>query len=624
MSDALLVFADPPVSQPAELVFGEVTEPGDSYVQVAVAFGPPGFSAIVGKRYDATLAIEYGKPTIAVLANYSSDTARPLVGKTGIPWTGAQAAQAEVGAGHGRAATARSGVETPWRAAASAHGGVESPFRETSRAARDGLESRHRSAIPVAAGAGGLWREMLRHIRPPLGAPYRQALPVQAVALGYWQDRLRVPRPAYVAPYREAVPLRRSQSEDIRRGRLTRQSSTARHREAIRPPAGIYVPPVPPGPDPCYLPDPQLLFVEAWGNSPALLFRCDLHPDPGGPPATVIVPIRGAYIVNNTIDLRRLPDNLVLPVIEFSMRIDADSWTWSWSATLMYQAVDALQPSGGDPIALLATINGQAYRLIAERLETSRTFEQRTVRVSGRGRNAVLADPYAPRMSFGQSEARTAQQLMEEALTDNGVPIGWSVDHGLTDWLVPGNTWSHQGTWLTAVRRIAEAAGGYVQPHPTDEVLRVLPRYPVAPWDWAGVTPDFELPSAVVSTEAIEWVDKPIYNRVFVMGERNGILGRVTRTGTAGDTVAATVVDPLITANAAAGQRGVSILSDVGRQAAISLSLPVLNETGVIPPGAFVRYLDGSTTRLGLVRTTAVAGGLQLRQTLGIETHVAA
>jgi hypothetical protein len=212
---------------------------------------------------------------------------------------------------------------------------------------------------------------------------------------------------------------------------------------------------------------------------------------------------------------------------------------------------------------------------------------------------------------------------MLDALTENSVSLGWGVDFGLEDWLVPGGTWAHQGTWLTAVRTIAEAAGGYLQPHRTDATLRVLPRYPAAPWAWGSLTPDFELPANVTAQEAIELIDKPVYNRVFVSGERNGRLVRVTRALTAGDLVAPTVVDQLITAAAAGRQRGLSVLSDGGRQEAVQLRLPVLSETGVITPGSLVRYLDGATTRLGLVRTTSVSGGVQLRQTLGIETHVA-
>jgi hypothetical protein len=45
------------------------------------------------------------------------------------------------------------------------------------------------------------------------------------------------------------------------------------------------------------------------------------------------------------------------------------------------------------------------------------------------------------------------------------------------------------------------------------------------------------------------------------------------------------------------------VLADVGRQAMVSLRLPVLPETGIIVPGKFVRYVDGGTTRLGLTRS---------------------
>jgi hypothetical protein len=368
-----------------------------------------------------------------------------------------------------------------------------------------------------------------------------------------------------------------------------------------------------------------LLFAMPYGSSSVLLFRCDRHPDPEQPPptATVVVPVRSVYIMNNSVTLTRVPDGLAIPTIDFGLDIDADSWTWSFTASLPYVALDAMQPSTSEPVEVEAAINGVPYRLIVEGISTQRQFGQRTLRVTGRGRNAVLADPYAEQRSFTEANVSTALQLMQDALTDNNVPIGWDVEFGLENWVVPGGTWAHRGTWLTAVRTIAEAAGGYVQPHRTAKTLRVLPRYPAAPWDWAGLAPDFELPAAVTSVEAIEWVDRPIYNRVFVSGERNGRLVQVTRTGTAGDAVAPTVVDPLITSDVAGRQRGRAVLSDVGRQAPVSLRLPVLSETGVIPPGSLVRYLSGTTTRLGLVRTTSVSGGVQLRQTLGVETHVA-
>jgi hypothetical protein len=49
----------------------------------------------------------------------------------------------------------------------------------------------------------------------------------------------------------------------------------------------------------------------------------------------------------------------------------------------------------------------------------------------------------------------------------------------------------------------------------------------------------------------------------------------------------------------------------------------VLPETGVIRPGAFVRYVDGGTTRLGLVRSVAVDAALpEVWQSIKVETFV--
>ncbi len=174
------------------------------------------------------------------------------------------------------------------------------------------------------------------------------------------------------------------------------------------------------------------------------------------------------------------------------------------------------------------------------------------------------------------------------------------------------------------MNKVAGAAGGYVQPHASTQTIKVLPRYPSAPWEWDSdsVVPDFQLPDDVTSRESLRWLEKPAYNRVFVSGQEVGVLGQVTRSGTAGDILAPMVVDALITQAAAARQRGIAVLADTGRQIEVSLRLPVLLETGIIAPGAFVEYRDGSFTRRGLVRSTQVQAGLpEVWQTLGVQTY---
>lgn len=325
-------------------------------------------------------------------------------------------------------------------------------------------------------------------------------------------------------------------------------------------------------------------------------------------------------MVTNVTTLTRVDGGASIPCLGFSLSLDADSWAWGFSASIRPDALALIEPNGlGEPVELEAMVNGTAFRVLVESISRERAFGQLAMRVQGRGKTAVLDSPFSPIQVFSEVDALTSQQLLDQSL-----PIGWTANWGLTAWLVPGGVWSHQGTPISAAVAIAAAGGGYVQPHASLSQISVLPRYPVAPWAWGGVTPDIEVPSAVMTREAIEWQELPRYNAVYVSGTTTGgVLRLVKRTGTAGDVLATMVTDPLITHSDAARQRGLPVLARTGRWADVTLRLPVLPETGVIRPGAFVRYVDGATTRLGLVRSSNVdiAFG-EVWQSIKVETHV--
>ena len=371
--------------------------------------------------------------------------------------------------------------------------------------------------------------------------------------------------------------------------------------------------------------DANLVFQCPVLGYPALVFGALPCYDVVAPPGvTVVVQIQRVYIVINDATLRRVDGNIALPTFGMSLSLDVDSWTWGFSASLPADTLASLEPaSTGAPVEVEAMVNGVAYRALVETISRSRSFGKSAITIQGRGKTALLDVPYSPVSNFTNSVDRTAQQLMGDVLSVNGVPMSWAVTWGLTDWLVPAGVFAHQGSYIGALGRIAESVGGYLQPHASTQSISVLPRYPSTPWGWGSVTPDFELPSAVTTTEGISWLEKARYNRVFVSGVQQGVLGQVTRTGTAGDLLAPMITDALITHADAARQRGLSILANTGRQANVTLKLPVLAETGIITPGKFVRYVDGATTRTGIVRSVGVeVASPEIFQTLGIETHV--
>lgn len=643
MADVDLLFRQAPISQPADLLFGEVEDLPDVDVTldatlpdlvVDIFCAPPTFVYV-----DATLpglVVDIDVTTITdvlvdatlpgliveIDAVYMSQTDRPTVGTTVSEWQTGTTAKVSLREKSNAMDKDRSRKENRWQQAIPAPANLRMEQPHNFKRSRAGFEMHHQDAVPVGTRLNAGYANMLRGIRPALDTGFQTGIGLRDSIKTDWQERFRDRRPSLLSAWDETQRLLKAVKDHGGVAKPMWVSRKARYQEAIVPPPGIEaLTPVTP-PDPCYIPPAgslvHLLFATSPGNTD-LLFLCDRHPVV---PATIIVPVRSVYMVINDITLKRVSNNLQLPALSLSISLDVDSWTWGFNASLPATSLDDLQPASGVPVELEASINGHAYRLIVEGLTRERTFGKATIRVTGRGKSALLADPYSPIMTFSNSLDRTAAQLMDDVLTLNGVPIGWDIDWQITDWLVPAGVWNQQGDYITGLNAIAAAAGAYIQPHPTLDQFSVLARYPDAPWNWGDVTPDFELPSSVTTTESIEWKDKALYNRVFVSGVSAGVLGRVTRAGTAGDIVAQMVTDALVTEAAAARQRGLSILADTGRQALVTLKLPVLEETGIIHPGKYVRYVDGSDTRIGIVRSTSVdAGRPEAWQSLLIETH---
>jgi hypothetical protein len=663
MSDFDLVFSQSPATS-GDLVFGE-TDASDSLAQITGSFQPLSASfqllpsrstSITGSFAPLTAAMWIGdiKPaqitgafqpltaavfiapavraeitgsfpalTATVNAVYSSNTDRPTVAHTVTPWQAAGPLETGAGVRQDSARKAPEGWDAFWQRATGSHAVVAQPLPYAMAPQQVLAGSKFQDGTPLSDGALLLHQDGIR-VPLDLAGVFQNALPVRSGTRFRHQDGDHTKRLSRKARYQGAKPLR-----IIRSGRM--QSATpfivgrdSRFQDAMRPPAGLTQPPQPPvvPPSTCYTPSPHLVFSNAFGGVGDLLFICDNY-TPVPPGGTVVVPVRRVYIVLNVVNLRRVSDDQPVPTFGMSLSLDVGSWTWSFNATLPGSALALVKPTDSTVTELKANINGTEFRVLAESVSRDRSFGQSNIRISGRGRNATLDSPYTPTQSFANLQERTAQQLMDDVLTYNNISLGWTVNWGLEDWLVPAGAFSHQGTHISALNVIAKAAGGFLLPHTSDKSFSVKPLYPVGPWDWSLQTPDFEIPADAAVQEGLEWLDKAPYNRVYVSGESVGVLGAITRLGTAGDVVAPMVVDPLITAGAAARQRGLAVLSDTGLQAHVTLRMPVLAETGILLPGHMIDYVDGTTTRRGIVRSSQVnvQGSANIWQSVGLETH---
>lgn len=622
-----LLFTLPPITgHPVDLVFGETDTPVISTVTI------DGGGTITGLRMKVAVrvgAVVSGGGVVTglrmrVATEFDINVERPTVGEVRSRYQEGIDQHSDATSGWDQAAPTPTDTSPHFQDALPLQGDA-SPTWETGLPVRREQDAHFQQAMRLAVATLESGFQDGMRLRGDVSPVFQRGIPMRGSSSARFQEALRDRRNWAAVRYQEAVAHFAGVDAPGGRGVTLRLDLDSRYQEAMRPPAGIWIPPGPEPEDPCYIPPEgdavHLLFKELWSGSTNLLFVCETHgPTPGD---TVVVPVKEVYLVINSAVLIRVDGGAIIPTTSMSMSLDVDSWTWSFSASVPGYALPDIEPEDGVPVAVQATINGTPYRFIVESIARERTFGRNDLRVGGRGRAAVLDAPYAPIMSFSNEFGRTAEQLMNDILTDNGVPLGWTVEWNPDDWNVPAGVFNHQGSYISAMNSVAGSIAAYLQPHNTDETLRVLSRYPVAPWEWAGVTPDFELPAAVMSRESIEWRDKPRYNRVYVMGQQAGVNGRVTRAGTAGDYLAPSIVDPLITQAAAARQRGIAVLSDTGRIATVGLRLPVLAETGIIAPGSFVKYVDGGIERIGLTRSVQVEVGLPaIWQTLGVETHV--
>lgn len=631
MADGKLVFLRP-ASGSAKLVLGDAH--AGSIVPDANLAIDAGFAGDAA----ANVRLAYGRP-LAVDAGFAGEGAADVqllwdanVSRGGLRhelrshWQPAHTLAAGLGAAWQQAQPLHLGTQARWQLANTQRGAVRGRWQDAERQ-RTAVATRWQQGELRRAGVDLLWQEAER-LRAAALTRWQHGELRRAAVRSHWQEMLRL-REAVTSHWQQGQQRHVHLLTSYGDGLPVRLPLRAHWQEAWRPRSGVSQLPKPPEPrPPCY--DPArlglLVFDTPYTGDGRLVFVCR-RAGPPLPPASIVVPASRSYIVINSIEVRRADDLAgdPLPSETFQMQLDRQSWTWTFSASFHASARDAVAPGpGGQPVELEVRVNGQPFRLQAERIGRSKRFPEHMITASGRGLAAVLDAPHASVQTFSQAMDRTAQQLMNEVLTVNGVGFGWSVDWQITDWLVPGGIWMHQGTWISALADIAGSVGAYLQPHDTAPVLRVLPAWPEPWWRWDTLAPGIELPEGTAEVDETEVVDLPGYDRIFVGGEAGGIQADLTRSGMPGTMLKQPMaVHPLITELAAAKQRATAELAESGRMLKHKMTLPVLPTTGVIKPGTVLRYVDDAQAlRLGIVRSTAITQQFPvITQSLEIDSH---
>lgn len=332
----------------------------------------------------------------------------------------------------------------------------------------------------------------------------------------------------------------------------------------------------------------------------------------------LLVPVQRSYRVINSASMKRRVDDVDIPVSSLSVKIDWDSWCWSLSATVMTRAAADLIRTIGTEVTV--TINGFVWGFVIDSLSQDRGFNQFSANVSGRSLVASLSEPYSAARSYRETSMKTAEQLCLQELPVIGTHF---IDFDIPDWTIPANLYQYENlTPIESILRIVKASGGKVQAAMDSLLLTCSPRWAQKPWDWS-FTPDATLPASYVTKEQLNSKVGFEYEAAIVSGGVNGgIIGKVKRMGTAGDSLATTVVDTLIVDSLPAAGRGLQEIADRWPIQQYQVTLPLQAQpagAGLLLPGLTFDLDEGEDGWRGMVTGTSVSAGFNsVTQTLEV------
>lgn len=321
----------------------------------------------------------------------------------------------------------------------------------------------------------------------------------------------------------------------------------------------------------------------------------------------VTIPTQTVYIMQHTLSVKTVPGNLDVPVSRVGLSYDADSFAWQFSADLLTPS--ALSMVSGGSAELAVEIDGYQWRVLVETVERSVQFAKNTITLKGRSKTALLGAPSVLPASATMGSDLTVQQIADQLM-----PLGWTIVWNAPTWLVPGGAYSYTNqTPIQALAALVADIGCVAVPHAVNQTITVQPRYPVYPWQFDSATPDLIIPEAAITGVTLRPAPITQANGVYVHGgDIGGVLAWCRLNGTAGDRLAPTVSNALMTDVIACRLLGERILAGQWQQPLVkSATLPL---DGVTFPLASVGQLvditlDGNPVR-GIVNSVSIEASL--------------
>ena len=288
------------------------------------------------------------------------------------------------------------------------------------------------------------------------------------------------------------------------------------------------------------------------------------HDDP-----PLFIPSLRTYIMHNLITANI--GGIAVDPLGFNIKTDMDSYYWSGGVSISPDDHAKIKHKldvdiGLEPM-INVILNDMQFGIIAENHSRTRKFGNQTHSLDGRSITARLGADYAAASDRLFDQANYASQIVNEQLANLPFIANFEID----DWLIPASTYAVSNkTPIAVIADIAEAAGGFVESHPTDATMSIKKRWKINAWELATATPDVTIPADVIKSATDKTVKNTRYNTILLVGNVGHEVFRATQ---GRDMAAPTLSNALFTAREVTIPKGSSVLSDSGTHSIQTLDL---------------------------------------------------
>ena len=288
------------------------------------------------------------------------------------------------------------------------------------------------------------------------------------------------------------------------------------------------------------------------------------HDDP-----PLFIPSLRTYIMHNLITANI--GGIVVDPLGFNIKTDMDSYYWSGGVSISPDDHAKIKHKldvdiGLEPM-INVMLNDMQFGIIAENHSRTRRFGNQTHSLDGRSITARLGADYAAASDRLFDQANYASQIVNEQLANLPFIANFEID----DWLIPASTYAVSNkTPIAVIADIAEAAGGFVESHPTDATMSIKKRWKINAWELATATPDVTIPADVIKSATDKTVKNTRYNTILLVGNVGHEVFRATQ---GRDAPAPTLSNALFTTREVTVPKASAVLSDSGTHSIQTLDL---------------------------------------------------